>query len=62
LRTIKNYQWVKVSQYTKSGELIKTFYNIAQAHRELWINNIYAVLSWRTKTAWWFKWKKYDTI
>ena len=50
---------VSVSQYTKDGVYIRTFWCMSDIYRELWIDvgSISSVCKWRRKTAGWYIWK-----
>ncbi len=54
-----NYTSIKINQYTKFWEFLKTWDSIMDVQRQLWIwnQNISACCSWKRKTAWWFIWK-----
>ena len=47
----------KANQYSLSWELIKKWYSLIDAQRELWIEWISKCCRGKQKTAWWFIWK-----
>lgn len=59
-----NHTSKKVNQYTKEWIFIKTWDNIRDVQRKLWINNsnISACCNKKQwfKTAWWYKWEHFN--
>ena len=51
---------VKVAQYTKEGEYVKTFPSMKAASDEVGINSIYRAVIGKTKTAGGFIWKRLE--
>lgn len=68
IKPIKNFQKdtsIKINQYSLEGKYIETFNSLQEVERKLnyiWVNKgwISSCINWKTKTAYWFQWKKYN--